>query len=113
MTHIPLHHPVYSPTDLPTLRAQLRQKAQLAYLMFSLAAMAAAKRMIPLADGVVPGFRASHVNDQLKAAGIEGRVAGQPNRFERRHAKHQIKEHWKLVRKNETEALKRRYGTSP
>jgi hypothetical protein len=107
MTHIPLHHPAYSPTDLPTLRAQLREKAKLTYLMFSRAAMAAAKRMIPLAEGVVPGFRAGFVNDQLERGGIEGRVGGQPNRQERRRAKRQIKEHWKLVRKNEAEERKR------
>jgi hypothetical protein len=104
MTDIPLHHPVFSPTDLPTLRAQLREKATLAYTMFVLSAMAAGKRTMKLPDGVVPGFRAAFVNERMAAAGIEGRVADQPNRRERRRAKQLIKKHWKRVHENEYRA---------
>jgi len=106
MTNIPLHHPAYSPADLPTLRKQLKEKASLFYTMFALAGMAAARRMIKLQDGVVPGFRASFVNRRLEAAQIDGRVGGVPNRRERRRAKAMIKKHWQDVRRNEAEAAK-------
>lgn len=102
MTHIPLHHPRYSTPHLPTLREQLKQEAFLHYTMFAYAAMAASKRMIRLTDGVVPGFRAELVNAKLQAGGIVERVAGVPNRKQRRIAKAQIRTHWKNVRRNDS-----------
>lgn len=106
MTHIPLHHSHYSPTNLIELRQQLKERASLVYTMFAYASMAAAKRMIKLPDGVVPGFRTSFVNRRLTDAQITGQVAGAPNRKERRRAKDMIKQHWVDVRKNEAEAKK-------
>lgn len=107
MTHIPLHHPTYSPADYKELTNQLREKAMLAYTMFAYAGMIGAKRMIALQEGVVPGFRAAFVNRRLAAADIEGRVGGVPNRKQRRRTTRIIKNHWIEVRKNEAEAAKK------